>query len=210
MIMITPKTTLQWLNRTNGADEREVEYATKCLDLKGKIYGAIMGSAYGGSVEHIAKLWKDRGTIYGFDVFEALHPKHLHKDPKSFPATCMDHWYGLPEYGVEKMKHSYQEQVLKDLKLDNAILIKGEVHKDSCKDIPYLNYVFMDMDMRKSMESGYEAVTDKIVKGGYLLLHDTQNISELTIWRDDVVLKDKRFKEIARHDSNLILVLKRV
>lgn len=204
------ETQLYWLNKVNGADLLEEEYAKKCLEQEGDIYGAVMGSAYGGAVEHIAKLWKDRGKIYGFDVFEDLHPKHLSSDTKSFPATCMDHWYSLPEYGTEKMKLAYQQQVLNDLKLTNAFLVKGEVHLDSCKDIPYLNYVFLDMDMVESMRMGFNAVKDKIKKGGFLLLHDTQNIGELTNWRDNEVLSDKRFKEIDRHGGQLIVVLERI
>lgn len=169
------------LNKINGADELCEKYERRCLDeFKGDLVGVVMGIAYGGDVERIAKIWGNRGKVYGFDTFKG-HPKHLCPDKDDFQATCMDNWYY--QYGMEKVSYEYQRKELDSQDLTNAILIKGEVNKDSCKDIPYLNYAFLDMDILASMVAGYEAVKDKLVKGGYLLLHDVyQNIPALEKW----------------------------
>lgn len=204
--------TLKWLNEVNGADKLVMEYHAKIMEeFQGTLYGAILGSAYGGEVEYLATLWKDRGFVYGCDVFDDLHPKHLSADVNSFEATCMDHWYSLPEYGREKMKYDYQREQLDALGLTNAILIKGEVHKDSLKDVPKLHYAFLDMDIPESMHQGYLAVRDKIIEGGYLFLHDTQNITGVGEWMlEEVMGKDKdMWEEIGKWDGSLLVGFKR-
>lgn len=177
------------LNKINGTDILCEKYERKCLDeFKGELIGVAMGIAYGGDVERIARIWDKRGKVYGFDTFEG-HPKQLCPDPTDFQATCMDFWYY--RYGMEKLTYEYQRKELDDQGLTNAILIKGLVNKDSCKNIPYLNYAFLDMDILASMEAGYEAVKNKIVKGGYLLLHDVyQNIAVLEKWYQEKVRPD--------------------
>ena len=200
------QTQLQWLNNVNGADKICAEYHQKVLDkFKTNLVAVVMGSAYGGELEYIANLWGDKGTVYGYDVFDDLHPKQICSDPKSFAATCMDYWYGLKEYGRDKMKLEYQQGVLDSLGLDNVKLVKGLVNKDSCKDIKKIHYAFLDMDMVESMSVGFEAVKDKIAVGGYLFLHDTQNIPEVGKWYREVVLKDKRFKEVIRGDGQMLV-----
>jgi hypothetical protein len=206
------------LNQTNGADLICLEYTKKLMkEFDEHLYGCEMGIAYGGGVESIGKQWGDRGTVYGFDTFEDLHPKHLEKDTNSFAATCMDGWYTdkklFNKFGIEnaskQITYEYQTGELKRQGLD-VILIKGEVHPESCKDIPKLHYAFLDMDMLFSMEQGFKAVKDKIVKGGYLLLHDTQNIGELTKWRDEVVYADPSFEKVDQHDRQLVVIMQKV
>jgi len=169
------------LNKINGADRLCEKYERKCLEeFKGYLIGVVMGVAYGGDLERIARIWDKRGKVYGCDTYEG-HPRHLSNNINNFEATCMDYWYH--QYGMEKLAYEYQRKELDNQGLTNAILIKGLVNKDSCKDIPYLNYAFLDMDILASMKAGYEAVKDKIVKGGYLLLHDCyQNIAVLEEW----------------------------
>jgi hypothetical protein len=202
-----------WLNEVNGADKVCAEYHQKLLEEfpEEHLTGVIMGSAYGGEVEEIAKLWKDRGTIYGYDVFEELHPKHLAEDKDGFDATCMDHWYQESVHGTEKMAYDYQRKQLDDQGLTNAILVKGEVHPESCKDLKEIHYAFLDMDIPFSMRQGYAAVKDKIKTGGYLFLHDTQNIPGLTEWfKNDVLLKDwDMWKQVEWYDRELLVKLKR-
>ena len=162
---------LNILNYANGAHEVVLTYAQKCLlQFQGQLNGVIMGSAYGGEVETMAKLWKGRGKAYGYDVFEAEHPKHLAVKDEGFAVDCMDLWY--EKLGTERLAYDFQRKILDEEGLDNAILVKGEVHKDSCKDIPYINLAFLDMDFIVSMKTGYEAVVDKIVEDGYLFIHD--------------------------------------
>lgn len=203
---------LIWLNKTNGADQACTRYHKLIMDeFEGDLYGAVMGSAYGGELIAMTETWGDRGYVYGFDVFEDLHPKHLAEDVHGFDATCMDNWYELEEYGIPKMAIAYQQSVLDELKLDRVKLIKGEVHPDSCKDIPKLHYAFLDMDIPFSMDQGYKGVRDKIVKGGYLLFHDTQNIPEVGKWyKKEVLEKDgEMWEEHEKLDGNLLVVLKR-
>lgn len=203
---------LIWLNHTNGADLICSEYHDKIMrEFEGDLYGAVLGSAYGGELEAMAKLWGDRGHVYGFDVFEALHPKHLAEDVNGFDAICMDHWYSEDVFGTAKMSEAYQRQQLDEQGLTNVTLIKGEVHKDSCKDIPKLHYAFLDMDIPLSMHNGYLAVKDKIVSGGYLFLHDTQNIPGVGEWyRREVIGKDKEmWDEPIKLDQQLLIGLKR-
>lgn len=196
------------LNIVNGAHEVCKTYEQKCLDdFDGKLFGVIMGIAYGGDVERAAKIWRDRGTIYGYDVFEDLHPKHLSDDQNDFDATCMDGWY--KDYGTKELEYSYQVEELKRLGIDNAFLIKGEVDVNSCKDIPYINYAFLDMDLIVSMVNGYNAVKDKIVKGGYLLLHDVVGsaLPKLKHWYSNKVKTDSMWEVVL--EENLIAVLKK-
>ena len=203
---------LKWLNKVNGADLLELEYSKKCLtEFEGDITAVIMGSAYGGAVEAIAKLYKGRGKIYGFDTFEDLHPGHLHPDQGSFEVTCMDHWYNHPEYGKDLLSHEYQTTYLKDQGLDNAILVKGEVGPHSVKDIDKIHYCFLDMDIPTSMDNGYQAVKDKIVPGGYILLHDIQNIKSVGDWyKETVIGKDKdMWHKVKQYGRELVTVIKR-
>lgn len=166
---------MEILNDCNGAHEVVVQYSNHVAEAYPNDHKnvVLMGIAYGGEVEAIAKWYKKKGidgTVYGYDTFEDLHPKHLAEDKNSFEATCMDSWYG--QFGVEKISHEYQTKVLSDQGLDNAKLIKGEVNKDSCKGIDKIHMVFLDMDMVESMRSGFEAVAEKVVSGGYIILHD--------------------------------------
>lgn len=183
------------LNDHNGASKYTLDKAKTLLrEFPGThLYGVEMGIAYGGGVEAIGKLWGDRGTIYGFDTFEG-HPTHLAVDKSNREATCMEHWYQDKIYGTATLSLEYQQAQLDASGLDNVKLVKGEVTKDSCKDIPHLHYAFLDMDILVSMEAGYEAVKDKIVKGGYLLMHDVvtdNNLPLLHKWFwEDVVYKN--------------------
>lgn len=205
-------TLLKNLNHVNGADLILFDYANKLLtEVEGPLLGCEMGIAYGGGVEGIGSLWKDRGIIYGFDVFEAMHPVHLASDPALFEATCMQYWYDNPEYGKDGLHYDFQRKTLDGLGLDNVILVKGEVHPDSCKDIPYLNYAFLDMDIVFSMQQGYAAVKNKVVPGGYLFLHDTQNINTVGDWYKAEILgtDGEMWEEIGNWPSQMLVGLKR-
>lgn len=193
-----PVTKLTWLNRVNGADRITYEYCRRIMALPtDNLCGAILGSAYGGELEALAKLWKGRGTIHGFDTFEG-HPKHLVVDQENFEATCMDSWYEQDVGTKTKLSYGYQREELDRMGLDNVLLHKGLVHKDSLKDIPALHYCLLDMDIYESMKTGYEAVKDKILPGFLLFLHDA--IPATHIPRVNKLL----FKEILRgKDKNM-------
>lgn len=158
------------LNEANGAFPRTYDVATRCLtEFDGPLIGAEFGIAWGGGPEALGKLWKDRGTVYGFDTFEG-HPKDLAYDPAAHEAYCMD-----PQYNYHtKNGLSYDEQrvELDRQGLSNVILRKGRISNKSIEGIQYLNYVLLDMDLIVSMVQGYQLVKDLLVPGSYLCLHD--------------------------------------
>lgn len=207
---------LPWLNSLNGADLVETDFFTRCLtEFKGELTGTVMGMAYGGSVEAMGKAWKGRGKIYGFDTFEDLHPKQLSKDLASFEATCMDYWYGDKVFGTKNLAFAYIRGELDKQGLDNVILRKGLINDKSLEDVPSLNYVLLDMDLYESTKTGYELVRNKIVKGGYLLLHDVipeHHLPLLNSYYLNTILNDNDVKwEIAfEKRSGFIVALRKL
>ena len=203
---------MQWLNKLNGADLIEIKYTTKCMEeFEGDLTAVVMGSAYGGCLEAMGKLLKDRGKVYGCDTFEDMHPVHLAPTQGGFEATCMNHWYNREDYGTDRLAYDYQRKELDKQGLDNVILIKGEVGPHTVKDLDKIHYAFLDMDMPKSMDNGYQAVKNKIVKGGYIMFHDTQNIGSLTSWyNQEVRLNDKKmWKVVGDLGRELLKVLQK-
>lgn len=194
------QTELITLNEINGADEVCDKYEKMCLEeFKDPLIGVIMGVPFGGDVERLAKTWSERnGKVYGYDTFEG-HPKELSADINSFEATCMDYWY--KQYGMDKVKIEYQRKELDRMGLTNAYLVKGLITKDSCNDLDHINYAFIDLDILASMEAGYAAVKDKIVPGGYLILHDINNIETLKPWYEQGVKKDPMWEVVEEYRS---------
>jgi len=166
------------LNDTNGASQILLDIATKTLEeFKSNVIGIEMGIAYGGGVESIGKIWKDKGIVYGFDTFEG-HPKEVAlKDPDcgysmdSFAAKCMDDWYTM--YDNNELTLEYQEAELKKQNITNVKLVKGLIDENTNIDfIPYINYCLIDLDFTLAMKNAYNIVKNKLVKGAYLCLHD--------------------------------------
>jgi hypothetical protein len=192
-------TTLKTLNDGNGADKVCDKYEKIVLEeFKDNLIGVIMGVPYGGDVERLAKIWGEKGKIYGYDTFEG-HPKQLSADVNSFEATCMDFWYSV--LGTEKLKIEYQRAELDKMGLTNTFLVKGLINKDSCKDLDHINYAFIDLDILASMKSGYEAVKDKLVEGGILILHDINNIQTLIPWYEKEIKKDPMWEVVEEYNS---------
>ena len=190
-----------------------IKYAKKTMEkFKKDIIGIEMGIAYGGCLEEIARMWGDKGKIYGYDTFEG-HPQHLVKDPspgndRSFEAVCMNSWYDT--FGREKLTEEYIGGVLNELRYYNAILVKGEVNKDSCKDLDKIHFAFLDMDIYESMDAGYQAVKDKIAKGGYLILHDAvphDHIPRLFQWYTEEVRND--WTVVSEDEGRYLAILER-
>lgn len=184
----------------NGADKILAKYQKKLLKEfpDEDLVGVEMGVAYGGGVEQLARIWKGRGLVYGYDTFEDLHPKHLAEDPNAFDAYCMDSWYA--DYGTDMLSVDYQREELEKLGFDHVTLVKGEVNKDSCRFLDRIHYAFLDMDIPASMKAGYEAVEDKLVKGAYLAIHDAvppQHIPGVHDWfYNEVLAKDRKRWEV--------------
>jgi len=195
----------------NKAHSVCLDFCTHMLtDVKGPLVGAELGIAYGGGVEEIGKLWKGRGTIYGFDTFEG-HPKQLAKSKDDFEATCMDLWY--KNFPQEMLSYEYQRAQLDKQGLDNVILKKGLINQHSCDDIPDLNYCLLDLDMYTSMVVAYEAIKNKMLPGSYLFFHDVVPATHLPMihdWFFDVVLVDGRWELVGTNEDNFIAGVRRI
>lgn len=209
------------LNDSNGASHITSTFAAKCLEIFDEpLVGCEMGIAYGGGPERIGKLWKDRGTIYGFDTFEG-HPQDEVVENcveaqeagglMSHAARCMDHWYNI--YGTEGVKLAYQQAQLDAQGLDNVKLVKGLItSKTDVSFIDKLHYCFIDLDYHICMKDAYNLVKSKIVKDGFLLLHDVipnGHIKGLYDLYCDI-LGTGDYKVILESPSSFIVVLQKV
>ena len=188
---------MRTLNKiANNAQDICLNYCQKLLtEVDTPLIGAEFGSAYGGGVESIGKLWKDRGIVYGFDTFIG-HPKQLAVNLQDEEATCMDFWYQY--FPNDELSYEYQRAELNRQGLDNVILKKGLNDVFSCEEIPYLNYALLDLDILASMKIGYEAVKNKIVKGGYLFFHDVIQLPLLNDWFLNEVMRDNLWEIIVQ------------
>lgn len=209
------------INTENGADILLHKLAEQCkTEFSGELYGAEFGVAYGGGVQNIARIWKDRGTVWGFDTFEGM-PKQLALiDPyvieagglNSRVATCMDVWYNKSEHGLDKCKYDYIRSNLDAQGLTNAILIKGLItEKTDLSFIPKLHYAFIDMDFPLSQWNGYNLVKNKIISGGYLCMHDMLPESHLHGCYEQYqrILQEKLFDVVAEYPKSHLVILKR-
>lgn len=205
------------LNKQNGADIILYKVANFVLDKFEKdIIGAEFGIAWAGGIEEIGKIWKDKGIIYGFDTFEGLPKEESLRDKDcnysldSFGATCMDDWY--KSFGYDCLTLEYIQSELDKQGLNNVKLVKGLINENSNIDyIPYLNYVLLDLDIPICMKNVYKLVKDKIVKGGYLCLHDVVpkgHINGLNEWYQEI-LKTKEYEIIMEVSESYLTVLRK-
>lgn len=206
------KTALTWLNSGNKTAEIQLEYLRKTMGAFSEpIVACEVGSAYGGGAEAMGRLLGDKGTVYGFDTFDG-HPKDLADDRTSLEATCMDHWYHPDVLGRTALDITYQQKVLEKEDIHNVILVKGRVHKSSFDFIPKIHFVLMDLDLIKSTEAAYEGVKDKVVSGGYFIMHDSLPPDHLPMIYDFVynkMLKDGRWYLEKESLQGLCTVMKR-
>lgn len=196
------------LNVLNGAEQICLDYCQSLANNGEDLIGVEMGISWGGGVEKIGQMWKGKGVVYGYDTFRG-HPKQLATSSEAHEATCMDYWYETMP--VDELSYEYQRSELDRQGLGNVILVKGLINKNSCKKIPYINYALLDLDMIKSMDIGYKAVKDKIVKGGCLFLHDVVGhfrLPELHEWYLSQVLKDKW--EVTEYPESYLACLKKL
>lgn len=209
------------LNDTNGASTFTRKYAERCLtDFTGQITGAEFGIAYGGGPERIGRAWKGRGVIYGFDTFEG-HPKEIGElcafsaatgGRSSFAATCMDNWYKPEHYGMEALKLEYQQAELDKHGLSNVKLVKGLVTADmDVSFIDKLHYCLLDLDFPLSMLEAYYLVKDKVVSGGYLLLHDVIPAGHIPGCNEvyQRILEDGIWEVVEERPECLLVILRR-
>lgn len=188
------------INDTNG-DSKLLSAIHELLlhKFSGRLMGAEFGVAYGGGIESICKTWKKRGTVYGFDTFTE-HPKHLSDDPLSLEANCMDGWYN--KYGKDKLSLSYIQDYLMDNGIYNFIFIKGEINERSLNFFRgKFHYVLLDFDLVKPMRLAYDLIKDKMVRGGYICVHDVvpeDHMPAIYNWWYGEVMPNNLYDEIMR------------
>lgn len=198
------------LNSLNGADKILLKYAERLLtETTEPLIGAELGIAYGGGVEQIGEIWKGRGTIYGLDTFEG-HPKQLSYSQSSHEAYCMDLQY--ERYGTEKLSYEYQRSELDKKGLSNVILKKGLINEKSLSDVPYLNYVLLDLDMVNPMFIAFTIADPLIKSGGYLCLHDVTPAGHIFgLWgMFQEILNTGRYKLVEESHSSYLAVLQKI
>lgn len=207
------ETKLPWLNGSNNT--AKIQYSTVqqlLLDFPDdEVVTLEVGSPYGGAVEAMAKLLGERGKAYGYDTFEG-HPKDLADDPTSLEATCMDPWYHESMLGREGLSYEYQRTVLDQEGLVNAILVKGRINEHSFDDIKKAHFAILDLDLIKPTKIAYEAVKDRIVRGGYLFFHDAIPFNHLPLIHQFVygeVIPDGRWELVIEDENGLLTGLKR-
>jgi hypothetical protein len=199
------------INDQNGASTLQLQIAEKLLnEFSGQLKAVEMGIAYGGGVEAIGKIWKGRGEVHGFDTFEG-HPKELAYSQEAHEAYCMDLQYVWG--GKEGLTYEYQRAELDRQRLSNVILHKGLVTEKSLDSMPGpIHYCLLDMDLITSMICGWLAVKDKIVKGGYLLLHDVVPRGHLVgLWGlYQEIMASGDYELISETNSAYLVILRRI
>ena len=196
-----------YLTQNHGYAKPAMELAQQVLlDFKEPLYGAEFGVGWGGGIEWIGKLWKDRGIVWGFDTFEGM-PKYIGDPEGKEEANALDAFYAA--YGTEGLMYQKIREELDNQGLDNVILVKGLISDTSCRDIPRLHYVELDLDMLESMQIAYGAVASKIVPNGYLLLHDYDIFPRLRKWIDEKIVTDSMWKRINLDINNSWAIFQR-
>jgi len=205
---------LNWLNAGNGTAKLQLE-CVQALPSQfpgEEIILLEVGSAYGGGVEMMGKVLYGVGKVYGYDTFEG-HPRDLADKPDDPEALCMDLWYKEPHHGLHRLSYDYQRVILDEQGLDNVTLVKGRINKHSFDDIKKAHFVLLDLDLVKSTKIAYNALKDKIVKGGYLFIHDAlpyDNLYNLSKYVYDNIVPDKRWVLFGEFANDFVLVLQRV
>lgn len=202
---------LNWLNAGNGTARLQMECveALPSMFPGEEIIALEVGSAYGGGAEMMGKALSGFGKVYAYDTFEG-HPKDLADSPTDPEALCMDLWYKEPRHGLNRLSYEYQRVILDEQGLDNVILVKGRINEHSFDDIKRVHFAILDLDLVKSTRIAYEALRDKIAKGGYLFIHDAlpkDNLVHLNKYVYDEIVPDKRWEIFGEYPNDFVLVL---
>ncbi|HUW47411.1 MAG TPA: hypothetical protein VMW36_01535 [Patescibacteria group bacterium] len=188
------------INSRNNDDVRLEEVQKLCLERfpDEALIGAEFGVAFGGGLEAACRVFGERGRVLGLDTFNG-HPRHLSDEPDSFEATCMDHWY--EKFGLHAVSEEHISSELYACGIHNYELIAGEVHENSISDsVENLHYVLLDLDLIEPMKVSYENIKDKMVKGGFICVHDVLPADHLPLiheWWYNEVMPTGRYKEHA-------------
>lgn len=173
-----------------------------------KIVIVEMGVAYGGEIEEIGRRLGAAGEVWGYDTFEG-QPKQLAESGQALEAWCMDSWYA--KLGRDKLTYEYIRGELDRQGLSNVHLIKGLVHPQSCADLPRIHCAILDLDIPASMEAGWQVVRDRVIPGGYVLIHDVFDggIPNLNRWYHDGPRKDPGFEVHDESHAGTLAILRK-
>tara|TARA_B100001029_G_scaffold176998_1_gene180849 strand:+ start:128 stop:784 length:657 start_codon:yes stop_codon:yes gene_type:complete len=129
-------------------------------------FGIFTGSSFKHSIRLNSKLNKfDNSSFYGLDSFEGF-PDDSH-----------------PYFNQSNFKNSYEKTKKIEKKFPNSKIIKG-FFSDSLKNnkdlqnITSLKFVFIDCDLYTSAIEPLDYITDKLVKGSYIMIDDFVNIDK--------------------------------
>lgn len=167
--------------------------------------GAEFGVACGGGLKIFGEIWKDCGTIYGFDTFSS-HPKFLANDDRQ--RDCMDKHYEIR--GIDCFSFGAIQNELDRLGLSNVILKRGVINEKSLDDVPPLHYVLLDLDIDASMQMAWNIIQDKLVSNGIIFLHDCCNDGSVNYQWYMALSPKNEFNEIERIPGLDLVVLQKV
>lgn len=123
----------------------------------------------------------------------------------------MDEWYKADKYGKGGLSYDYIRGELDRQELDNVILVKGLItDKTDLSFIKKLHYCFLDLDFPLSMWQAYNLIKGKIVKGGYLLLHDVLPVGHIHGLTEYYEKMKDGFEVIGEYQSEHLAILKKL
>lgn len=185
------------------------ELQSKILnEFPDELIGVEMGVCYGGGIEALGKLWQGRGKVYGYDTFEGM-PKG-EAGYGSREANNLDAFYA--QYGMEKLSYDYIRGELDEQGLYNVNLVKGLINQNSFNDLSEIHYCLIGLGYLRATEIGYNAIKDKIVPGGYLVIGGVCGrwpLASLVPWYQSVK-NDPMWKVEYEGFKDMIAILRRV
>jgi hypothetical protein len=183
------------INDTNGDSKLLAHIQYTLLDKfpNEQLYGVEFGVAFGGGIEQICSIWKDKGFVLGYDTF-TNHPGFLAKDENSPEATAMDGWY--QKLGKDKLSKKYIQSEL-EKSFSNFELIEGLVNNKTKKRDYKYHYVLLDFDLAESMQYAYDLIKDNLHPGGFICVHDIipdTHMPMLNSWWFNAILPKENYK----------------
>lgn len=120
---------------------------------------AEVGVYQGEFASHLNRVFKDR-KLYLFDTFEGFSDNDIHVNDEVI-------------MGMDKFKDTNIENVIKKMKYPEQVIVRKGWFPDTAKDVDdEFCFVSLDTDLYKPIMSGLEYFYPRLVKGGYIFIHD--------------------------------------
>lgn len=134
-------------------------------NLQGNV--AELGVYKGEFAKYINEVFCDR-TLYLFDTFEGFNEKDLE----------IEHSNKFSLANKEDFTNTNENMVLNKMKYKDKCIIKKGYFPDSLNGLEdKFVFVSLDVDLYKPTYEGLKYFYDRLVKGGYIFVHDYNNIS---------------------------------